>query len=266
MAENGAREAKLVQYLVEAYGKERELETSLGAHIGMTDRKPYKKRLQEHLKETRNHARLVERRAKKLGAGGTVATALKEATALTGRATALAKGPLHMARGTGSEEKLLKNAKTEYSEEHEEIAMYRAIEVLAEEVGDKETAKMARQIRRDEERMANFLERQIPVLTKAVVKAEIPASERNGGRRRSSRKRSSSGSRSSSKKRASSTRSRSSSSKGRSSSSSRGRSSSSSKRRSSSSSRGRSSSSSRSRSSSSGRGRSSGRRRSGSRS
>jgi ferritin-like metal-binding protein YciE len=213
MSENGAKEAKLVQYLVEAYGKERELETSLSAHIGMTDRKPYKKRLQQHLKETKSHARLVERRVKKLGGGGTLASAVKEATALTSRATALAKGPLHMARGTGSEEKLLKNAKTEYSEEHEEIATYRAIEVLAEEVGDKDTAKMARQIRREEERMASFLERQIPVLTKAVVRAEIPASERrNGSRRRSSRRRSSGRAGSSSSRKASSSRRRSSSS------------------------------------------------------
>jgi ferritin-like metal-binding protein YciE len=211
MAENGAKEAKLVQYLVEAYGKERELETSLGAHIGMTERKPYKKRLQDHLKETRNHARLVERRAKKLGATGPVATALKEAAALTGRAAAFARSPLHMARGTSGEEKQLKNAKTEYAEEHDEIAMYRAIEVLAEEVGDKETAKMARQIRREEERMASYLDRQIPVLTKAVVKAEIPAAERrNGSSRRSS----------SSRARSSSSRSRSSS--GRTRSSSRG--------------------------------------------
>jgi ferritin-like metal-binding protein YciE len=220
MSENGAKEAKLVQYLVEAYGKERELETALTAHIGMTDRKPYKKRLQQHLKETKDHARQVERRAKKLGGGGTVTSAIKEATALAGRATALAKGPLHMARGTSSEEKLLKNAKTEYSDEHQEIATYRAIEVLAEEVGDKETAKMARQIRREEERMASFLERQIPVLTKAVVKAEIPASERkNGSRRRSSRRRSSGSGSASSRKRASSSRKRSSSSRKRSTSS-----------------------------------------------
>ncbi len=40
------------------------------------------------------------------------------------RAVAAAKGPLHMVRGTGEAEKMLKNAKTEYSEEHEEIATY----------------------------------------------------------------------------------------------------------------------------------------------
>ena len=64
-----------------------------------------------------------------------------------------------------------------------------AIETLAEEVGDKETAKLARDIRRDEEKMARYLERLIPSLTKAVVKAEIPAAER---RKPASRKRSSS--------------------------------------------------------------------------
>lgn len=244
MAENGTRDAKLVQYLVEAYGKERELETSLQAHIGMTDRKPYKKRLQEHLRETKNHARLVERRIKKLGGGGSLTSAVKEGTALTKKATALAKGPLHMARGTSDEEKLLKNAKTEYSEEHEEIATYRAIEVLADQVGDKETAKVARQIRREEERMASFLERQIPVLTKAVVKAEIPAAERNSGRRRASSSRSSSRRKaSSSGRKASSGRKTGASSRSRSSS---GRKSSSSRRKT-------GSSSSRSRSASSGR-------------
>lgn len=178
MAENERANAKLAQYLVEAYGKEKELETALTAHISMTDRKPYKKRLQEHLKETKNHARLVERRIKKLDAGGTVGNLVKEGASAVKRGTALAKGPLHMVRGTGDEEKMLKNAKTEYSEEHEEIATYTAIETLAEQVGDKETAKIARQIRREEERMARFLAGQIPVLTKAVAKAEIPAAER----------------------------------------------------------------------------------------
>ena len=60
MAETLERDAKLIQYLNEAYGKEKELETALQAHIGMTSRRPYKKRLQQHLKETKSHAREVE--------------------------------------------------------------------------------------------------------------------------------------------------------------------------------------------------------------
>jgi ferritin-like metal-binding protein YciE len=192
--ETSVRDAKLVQYLNEAYAKEKELELSLQAHIGMTtltERKAYKKRLQEHLRETKSHAKQLERRIKKLGGGPGALSAPREAAATgAGKAAAVvkgqvaaAKGPLHMLRGTSDQEKLLKNAKTEYFNEHEEIATYTAIETLAEAVGDAETAKLARAIRRDEEKMARYLERLIPTLTRAVAKAEIPAAERKSRRR-----------------------------------------------------------------------------------
>jgi ferritin-like metal-binding protein YciE len=203
------KEGKLVQYLSEAYGKEKELETALEAHIAMTTRRPYKKRLQEHLKETKSHARELERRIKQVGGGGPQLID-KVAGQAAAKALSLAKGPLHMVRGTGEAEKMLKNAKTEYFNEHEEIATYTAIETLAEAVNDKETAKLARAIRRDEERMATFLAKQIPVLTKAVVTEEIPAAERRTNGTSSSRRRASSSrassSRSSNGSRASSSR------------------------------------------------------------
>jgi len=172
MADLNERDAKLIQYLSEAYGKERELETSLQAHISMTTRRPYKKRLQQHLRETKSHAKAVERRIKKLGGGG------QATQTVVGKAMAVAKGPMHAARGTGEQEKMLKNAKTEYFNEHEEIATYLAIETLAERVGDRETAKLARGIRREEERMAKFLAGQIEVLTGAVVSEAVPRKQR----------------------------------------------------------------------------------------
>jgi ferritin-like metal-binding protein YciE len=192
MADQTVRDTKLVQYLNEAYGKEKELETALQAHIGMTTRPPYKKRLQQHLKETKGHARSVERRIKQLGgkaealpAPGPVGEVASAATTVASKAVSAAKGPLHAIRGTGENEKMLKNAKTEYWNEHEEIATYTAIETLAESVGDRDTAKLARDIRREEERMAKFLQSQIPALSKGVAKEEIPAAERrNGGSRR----------------------------------------------------------------------------------
>ena len=186
MAELNERDTKLVQYLNEAYGKEKQLETALQAHIAMTTRAPYKKRLQAHLKETKAHARDVERRIKKLGgqAGGDgVVAAAGTVQTAANKAAALAMGPLHAARGTGEQEKLLKNAKTEFQDEAEEIATYTAIETLATAVGDKETAQLAKRIRREEERMAGFLERLIPQLAKAVATAEVPASQRPTGRR-----------------------------------------------------------------------------------
>jgi ferritin-like metal-binding protein YciE len=174
MADMNERDAKLVQYLSEAYGKERELEAALQAHIAMTEKGPYKKRLQQHLKETKQHAKQVERRIKKLGGGG------QTLQGAVGKVAALAKGPLHAIRGDSEQEKLLKNAKTEYWNEHEEIATYLGIETLAEKVGDSETAKLAKAIRREEEKMAGFLLGQIKQLTNAVVRADIPAAQRRG--------------------------------------------------------------------------------------
>jgi ferritin-like metal-binding protein YciE len=176
MADMNERDAKLVQYLSEAYGKERELEAALQAHIAMTVKGPYKKRLQQHLKETKAHAKQVERRIKQLGGGG------QTLQSAVGKLTAAAKGPLHAIRGDSEQEKMLKNAKTEYFNEHEEIATYLAIETLAEKVRDTETAKLARAIRREEERMAGFLQGQIKLLTGAVVREEIPAALRRAAK------------------------------------------------------------------------------------
>ena len=202
--ELNARDLKLVQYLNEAYGKEKQLETALTADISMTTDKTYRKRLQDHLKETRDHSRRVKSRIKALG--GTAEEvpvpgpdAVKEvasgAVNLANRAVAAAKGPAHMLRGTGEQEKLLKNAKSQYWNEFEEIATYYAIETLAEFVGDKETHDLAKSIRREEERMARYLEKLIPKLARSTAREEIPAALRNGNggrkRRSSSRKRSS---------------------------------------------------------------------------
>src|ERR1700742_5122002 len=172
MPDPNQRDAKLIQYMSEAYGKERELEVALQTDIAMTNKQPYKKRLQEHLRETKAHAKALDRRIKKLGGGG------QTVQSLVGKATALAKGPLHIIRGDGEQEKLLKNAKTQFTAEQEEISTYLALEVFATKVGDKETAKLARDIRREEERMAKFLETQIRQLAGATALDEVPASQR----------------------------------------------------------------------------------------
>lgn len=174
MADPNERDAKLIQYMSEAYGKERELEVALQTDIAMTTKAPYKKRLKQHLKETKAHAKALERRIKKLGGGG------QTVPSLVGKATALAKGPLHMVRGSGEQEKMLKNAKTQFTAEQEEISTYLALEVFATKVGDPETAKLARDIRKDEERMAKYLESQIRQLAGATATDEVPARLRRG--------------------------------------------------------------------------------------
>jgi ferritin-like metal-binding protein YciE len=178
MAASTERDQKLVQYLNEAYGKEKELEVALQAHIGMTDRAAYKKRLRRHLTETKGHARAVERRIKRLGGSPAVTQRV------AGQAAAALKGQVHSFRAADEQEKQLKNAKTEYSEEAEEIATYSAIEAFAESVGDRETVKLAKGIRREEERMASYLAGLIPQLARAAARAQVPSDQRPTARRR----------------------------------------------------------------------------------
>ncbi|HEX6621339.1 MAG TPA: DUF892 family protein, partial [Solirubrobacteraceae bacterium] len=77
----------------------------------------------------------------------------------------------------GEQERMLKNARTEYQDEAEEIATYRVIEALAKAVGDKETAKLARDIGREEKKMADFLVGLIDQLAADVVHDEVPVAE-----------------------------------------------------------------------------------------
>lgn len=178
MSDMNERDSKIVQYLVEAHSKEQELETSLKAHIEMTTKMPYKKRLRSHLTETRDHTKRLEQRIRQLGGKDEIGGAASTAQSVLKTTVALAKGPSHMLRGTSDEETMLKNAKTEYFNEAEEIATYTAIEALAERANDTQTAKLARSIRRDEERMSKFLAGEIPKLAKAVAIEEIPAKQR----------------------------------------------------------------------------------------
>ena len=153
MPENTTRDAKLVQYLNEAYGKEKQLETALEAHIAMTTRPPYKRASSgapqgdegaRPRRRTPDQGARRDRRGCHVPGPDLVSEAASKVQEVAHRGVALAQGPLHVVRGTGEEEKLLKNAKCEFADEAEEIANYTAIETLAESVGDRETAKIAR--------------------------------------------------------------------------------------------------------------------------
>ena len=190
MAATPARDAKLVQLLNEAYTKEKQLEVALGAHVEMTTRKDYAKRLKDHLKETKSHASQVSKRIKQLG-GTPETVSLPGPDGLTkpaetvsgalGKAKAAAQGPMHAVRGSGEQERMLRNARTEYQEEAWEIATYTVIDSVATAVGDKATAKVARDILREEQRMQEFLAALLPELSVDLAHDEIPVSEIEGG-------------------------------------------------------------------------------------
>ena len=168
------QEQKIVQYLNEAHGAELALVRQLQAQIAMTPKGQYRDGLDTHLKETRRHAERLEGRLAELGQGNNPLQAgLGALESLVGQALALTKTPLDLVRGTGGEEKVLKNAKDSCAAEALEIATYTAIARLARIAGDTKTERLANSVMADEQRMLDRLSKQIPRLTDAMARAEF---------------------------------------------------------------------------------------------
>ena len=146
----------------------------LQSQVAMAPRGSYRDGLERHLDETRDHAERVAARLEELGRGGSILTgAVGVVETVIGQALALGKAPFDLLRGSGGEEKILKNAKDACATEALEIATYTALERLAASLGDDVTARLAASIRADEERMLARVLREIPKLTEAVVGADV---------------------------------------------------------------------------------------------
>ena len=165
---------KIAQYLTEARANEDALVRVLQSQIAMTPRGTYRSGLEKHLEETRQHSQRVAERLSELDTrGNPFLFVYGLAENVVGQALAFGKTPLDLLRGSGGEEKVLKNAKDAAATEALEIATYTAIERLATSVGDDATAQLARSIRADEEKMLDRIMREIPKLTDAVADAEL---------------------------------------------------------------------------------------------
>ena len=83
------------------------------------------------------HAERVEDRLRELGQGSNpLQFGLGVVQTVVGQALALTKTPLDLVRGSGGEEKVLKNAKDSCAAEALEIATYTALARLARTAGD----------------------------------------------------------------------------------------------------------------------------------
>lgn len=167
-------ETKIVQYLNEAHAMETGLVRVLQEQIAVTPRGRYRSALEAHLRETRDHAtRIAVRRRELAGSGNPLGAIAGLAHDAVGQALALAKAPLDFLRGSGGEEKVLKNAKDACASEALEIATYVALEHLARSAGDTRTAELAASTRGDETAMLERIEDELPALARAVARAEI---------------------------------------------------------------------------------------------
>ena len=146
----------------------------LQAQIAMTPRGSYRDGLETHLQETRRHAERVENRLGELDQGkNPLQAGLGAVQTVAGQALALTKTPVDLVRGSGGEEKVLKNAKDSCAAEALEIATYTALARLARTSDDAKTERLAKSIIKDEQRMLDLLLREIPQLTDAMARAQF---------------------------------------------------------------------------------------------
>ena len=176
-SEQRKQQQKVVQYLNEAHASEHALVRVLQSQIAMTPRGAYRSGAGDapaarrattpsasarRLKDARPGLEPADGRRRRAGDRS------------RDRSLALGKTPFDLVRGSGGEEKVLKNAKDAYATEALEIATYTALERLARSVGDTQTAD-ARRVdprRRGEDARSAIL-REIPKLTDAVVGADV---------------------------------------------------------------------------------------------
>lgn len=151
---------QIVTWLRDAHAMELSVENTLQRHIqDAKDQPEVRARLEQHLAETRRHARRVAECLESLGAS--VSTTKDVAAGVIG----LMQG-VSTAMFTDEQ---VKNALAEYAMEHLEIAAYSALIAAAEEAGLIDISHTCSDILREEAAMANWLEDEIPQITRRYL-------------------------------------------------------------------------------------------------
>jgi ferritin-like metal-binding protein YciE len=135
---------KLGDYVQDAHAMETNVLQMLDSMIATTTDPKIREDLERHKGQTEKHEERLRNRLEQLGRD---TSTRKEAQTIV---TSLMKGVVDQVRG----DKAGKNARDGFVTEHMEIASYELLERLAERAGDRETARIARANRRDEEAMA----------------------------------------------------------------------------------------------------------------
>ena len=154
--QEGSYEAKrktLIAWLNDAYAMERALAQTLKGHANDAKSDPViSQRLRSHAEESKHHADLVERAIERLG--GSVSNLKSGMSSVMGTVQGMAMMP--------AKDSTIKHLLEGAAAEKLEIASYRSIITAAEEIGDHETARTAREILESEERMAQWIDEQLP--------------------------------------------------------------------------------------------------------
>jgi ferritin-like metal-binding protein YciE len=150
----------LTAWLQDAYAMEEALVPVLENHAKDAKAIPQMQaRIQQHAEETRRHAELVRGCLEQLG---------EKPSGTKNLLGSLFGGTQSISTGM-FEDELIKNALADYASEHFEIASYKALIAAAEQTGHPEVATVCRQILQDEERMAQWLDQQMPVAVQGAM-------------------------------------------------------------------------------------------------
>jgi ferritin-like metal-binding protein YciE len=148
----------LIKWLNDAYAMEHKVMGNLNQQVKAAEAEGNQmaaSKIQEHIDTTERQARDVEDCIVRLG--GDISTA-KELMAHAGGALV----------GLGAaffDDRMVKNAISDLSVEYLEIASYMSLASAAREIGDSETARICTKIAGEEKEMADWLTKQIPILT-----------------------------------------------------------------------------------------------------
>jgi ferritin-like metal-binding protein YciE len=171
-----AGETRVVDYLREARQDELALARTLRSHIAVAPRGAYRRGLEGYLRETRDHAKRVQRRLGELGAGdGPLRTGARAIRHASGGLAARGRGPLNVIRRASPEEPVLSGAQYGCATQGMVIATYTALELVARRAGDESTAELASGIREEEQQMLEWLRHEILKLTDPFIRDELDA-------------------------------------------------------------------------------------------
>ena len=159
---------QLITWLRDAHAMEHSRAGVLERHAHAARELPAtREQFERHLHQAREHATRIEECLSQLGATPSAVKALAGdfMGAMQGMSTAV------------FQDELIKNALADYAMAHFEMGCYSSIIAAAEEAGHIEIARTCGEILREEVRMANWLEEQIPELTRRHLERAAAGSD-----------------------------------------------------------------------------------------
>ena len=148
---------QIIGWLADAHAMEQSLTNVLQQHAKEArDLPELRERLELHLEETRRHSERVRSCLETLGSSPSTMKSVAAGVmgAMQGMSTRIFR------------DEIVKNAIGDYAMEHFEMACYSALASAAEDAGLTEIAQTCREIFGEEAEMADWLEEQIPELTR----------------------------------------------------------------------------------------------------